>query len=135
MEELLFNRIMPIISFVIGIYLFIKFWQMRSLVDKQTIRLIKQVKSMWGENFGLQSGKSRSTAKDYKSGRIKVSNWIKSKAPLGILDELTPEEVQAYILNEDTINFLLKAKELLGGVELPSLPGRDRDRNQRRGRM
>ena len=114
---------MPIISFIMGVYLFIKFYSMRNLVDNETVRLIKQVKSWWGKSQINKRWDSESNKKNYKAGSMKVGKRIKEMVPFGLLDELTDDEVHAYIMNEDTINFFIKLRQLVGGeFKLPGMP-------------
>ena len=114
---------MPIISFIMGIYLFYKFWVMRNLVDKETIRLIKQVKTWWGSSQVNQRWDKRDKTEVYKSGKKKVGKKIKTMVPFGLLDELTDAEVHAYIMNEDTVKFFIKLRQLIGGdFKLPGMP-------------
>ena len=104
---------------------------MRNLVDKDTVRLIKQVKTWWGKSQNTERWTAEGTKKNYKAGSMKVGKRIKSMVPFGLLDELTDDEVHAYIMNEDTINFFIKVRQLLGGEfklpGMPSLPGKRKD--------
>ena len=57
--------------------------------------------------------------------------------PFGLLDELTDAEVHAYIMNEDTVKFFIKVRQLVGGEwklpGMPKLPGskpRRRDQDE-----
>ena len=126
----IFEYVLPIISFGMAIMLFVKFWSARNLLDKDTIRMVKQVKTWWGTSQGVKSGESRANKKDYDSGKKKVGAWLKSKT-FGMLDEMTDAEVHAYILHEDTLKFVIKLKELgidltqafrEGGLKLPGMP-------------
>jgi len=121
--EIIFLYVMPIISFAMGVYLFVRFYSMKDLVDKDTVRLIKQIKTWWGSSQATERWKGVNQKKAYKSGSQKVGKRIKTLVPFGILDELTEEEVHAYIMNEDTINFFIKLRSLIGGdFKLPGMP-------------
>lgn len=123
MLEFALNYVLPILSFAMAAFFFIKFYKFKDVLDDGTITLIRQVKSWWGTSQGLKSAASRSNSKDYKSATGKVGNKIKDMIPFGLLDELTPEEVHAYIMNEDTVKFAIKVKELFGGEwKLPGMP-------------
>ena len=115
MIEFIFDRLLPIIGFILSITLFIVFWPARSLLDKETIRLVKQVKSMWGQNFGTKSGEVRASSAQYKSATTKIGKHIKGMVPFGLLDDLNDEEVHSYIMHPDTINFFIKLRDLTGG--------------------
>lgn len=117
---------MPIISFAMAIALFLKFWPVRDLLDKDTIRLIRIVKTTWGKNLSEVKYERRDKGKAYKSGQAKFMEGIKGMVPgvfQPVLEEFTPEEMQEYIFNEDTVKFFIKVKDLVGGFELPKLPG------------
>lgn len=123
MLETVFNYVLPIVSFIMAAFFFIKFWKFRDILDDGTIRLIRQVKTMWGSNLGDRGNRSQSTARDYDSGSKKIGAKIKSMVPFGLFDEMTDEEVHAQIMNEDTVKFFLKIKDLVGGEwNLPGMP-------------
>jgi hypothetical protein len=122
-----FEYVLPLISFAMAIMLFVKFWSARNLLDKETIRMVKQVKTWWGRDQGVKSGASRANKKDYDSATKKVGSRIKEMIPFGLLNELNDAEVHAYIMHEDTVKFAIKLKELFGGdwklPGMPQLPG------------
>jgi len=126
MLDIVFNYLMPIVSFAMAIMLFIKFWPVRDLLDKDTIRLIRIVKTTWGKNLSEVKYERRDKGKSYKSGQTKFMEGIKGMVPeifQPVLEDFTPEEMQEYIFNEDTVKFFIKVKDLVGGFELPKLPG------------
>ena len=119
----IFEYVLPIISFGMAIMLFVKFWSARNLLDRDTIRMVKQVKTWWGESQGVKSGVSRANKADYSKGSQKVGAKIKAMVPFGLLDDLTDTEVHAYIMNEDTVKFFIKVRQLVGGEwRLPGMP-------------
>lgn len=123
MLTFIFEYVLPIISFGMAIMLFVKFWPMRDAPVKDMIKMFKQVNSWWGKSQGIKSGESRANTKDYKAATVKVGARIKAMMPFGLLDELTDDEVHAYIMHEDTIKVALKLKELFGGEwKLPGMP-------------
>ena len=133
----LFEYILPLISFAMAIILFVKFWSARNLLDKETIRMVKQVKSWWGGSQNEVRWKGANQKKDYDSGSKKVGARIKAMVPFGLLEELSDAEVHAYIMNEDTVKFFIKVRQLVGGEwklpGMPQLPGskpRRRDQDE-----
>lgn len=119
----LFEYVLPLISFAMAIMLFIKFWSARNLLDKDTIKMVKQVKSWWGGSQNEVRWKKSGDKKAYVSATKKVGGKIKSLMPFGLLDELDDAEVHAYIMHEDTIKVAIKLKELFGGEwKLPGMP-------------
>jgi len=129
MFSFLFDYVLPIISFAMAIFFFIKFYKFKDVLDDGTITLIRQVKSWWGTSQGLKSADKRKSTKAYNSGKAKVGAKIKGLIPFGILNELTDDEVHDYLMHEDTVNFFIKFKQLTGGeitfpdLKLPKLPG------------
>ena len=123
MLDFIFQYVMPIISFGMAIMLFIKFWSARNLLDKDTIKMVKQVKTWWGGSQNEVRWKSTNQKKDYDSGSKKVGARIKAMVPFGLLEELSDAEVHAYIMNEDTVKFFIKVRQLVGGEwKLPGMP-------------
>ena len=126
MIEIIFDYIIPIISFAMGIFVLIR---VRQLIDRDTLRLIKQIKSWWGNEQADRRWTKEHKSKAYESGKKKIGAKIKAMVPFGLLDELTDDEVHEYLLNPDTIQFLEKAKGLLGGIpnlEIPQLQQQSR---------
>jgi len=128
MLEFLFNYVLPVISFGMAIFFFIRFWKFRDVLDDETIRLIRQAKTMFGTDLGARGNKSQADTKNYNSAKGKVGSKIKGLMPFGLLDELNDQEVHSYIMHEDTIKVALKLKELFGGEwklpGMPKLPGK-----------
>ena len=110
------------VSLVLGFYLFWKFYKLRDLMDEGTVKLFRQVKSWWGTNQVTERWDKRDKSKAYASGREKIGERIKAMVPLGLLDDLTPEEVHEYVLNPETLKFFQGVGQLFGGLKLPQLP-------------
>ena len=131
--DVLFNRVFPLISMAFTIGLALWLFRNRDIMGPGTMNLIRQVKSWWGTDQVNKRWDKRDKTASYKSGQVKVSEKLKAIAPLCILDDLTPEEIHEYLLNEDTINFLMKAKAFLGDldIKIPGVPkqlgGRGKD--------
>ena len=105
------------VSLALGIYIFYKWWNKREGkdLDLETTRLIKQSKTMWGENLTTNRLEKLEKSKNLASAKKKIGKYIKSKT-LGVFDELTDSEVHDYILNEDTMKTLSAGKKLFGGL-------------------
>jgi hypothetical protein len=123
MEDFIFTRLIPIVGLAFTIFMVYKFYPAKDLLDKETIRMVKQFKTAWGVNMGVASGKSRRDSANYQSATTKIGKHIKGMVPFGLLDELNDAEVHAYIMHPDTISFFIKLRELTGGEwKLPGMP-------------
>ena len=68
------------------IMLIVKFWGARNLLDKETIRMVKQVKTWWGGSQNEVRWKKTGNKKDYEVAKGKVGAKIKGLMPFISLD-------------------------------------------------
>ena len=93
---------------------FVKVSQTLRSTDKETARLIKQSKTIWGENLAQTRLDKLAKSKNITSAKKKIGKILKSRIPV-ILDDMTDIEAHDYILNEDTMKTLSAGKNLFGG--------------------
>ena len=113
-------------SIILGFYIFYKFFKVRDILDQGTVNIFRQVKSWWGTEQIGKRWEKRDKSEAYQSGKAKFMSNIKEMVPWPFslaIEDFTPDEMEEYLMNQDTLNLIAKAREVLGGAKMPQLPG------------
>lgn len=106
--------VMGFISFFMGIFLFIKFFKISRIIDDKALKMVKQLKTMFGEQLVDMRIRGKDLNKIQKQNRMLIGKQIKSKT-FGILDDIKDENVVASVLDKDLMNGMLWLYQKIGG--------------------
>lgn len=127
--------VMGFISFFMGIFLFIRFYAISKVIDKRALTMVKQLKTMFGQELVNKRIQGKDMLKIQRANRGIIGKRIKEKS-FGLLDEVPDENVIASVLDRDLMTGLFwlasKTGGALGGLK-ELLSGEKGERKKRGG--
>ena len=112
---LIFKDVMGFISFIMGIFLFVKFYAISKVIDKRALMMVKQLKTMFGSELVNKRIQGPDLLKVQRKNRALIGKQIKSKT-FGLLEDIPDNDVVASVLDKDLMTGLLWLASNTGGA-------------------
>jgi len=106
--------IMGIVSFLMGIFLFIKFYAISKVIDKRALAMVKQLKTMFGSELVNKRIQGKDLLKIQRKNRAIIGKTLKKKIPF-VLDDIPDKDVVASFLDRDLMAGTFFLLEKVGG--------------------
>ena len=97
--------VMGFISFIMGLYLFVRFYEISKVVDKRALIMVKQLKTMFGSELVNKRIQGKDLLKTQRENRALIGKKIKAKT-YGLLDDVPDKDVIASVLDKDLMSGL-----------------------------